>query len=342
MEGKHSTSGRISREKVKTNKKSRKGLKIVGIIFLILIIIIAGIGIGGFSYINSKLGMIDYDDLSADDIEVNAGINESLSGYRNIALLGLDAREDTFTGTRSDCIIIVSINEKTKDVKLLSIYRDTYLELTGRDLDKVNHAYAYGGAQLTLSTLNTNLDLNITEYVTVNFETVRTVVDSIGGIKMTVTNAEAESIPNISSGGTYTLNGEQALAYSRIRKIDTDYKRTERMRDVLTAIFTKVKSLSLGELNSLMDTILPHVRTNIKSSEIIGLLPQIASYKIAESEGWPYNTKGITLSAWYGVPVTLESNVVELHKNLFGEVDYVPSDRVKQISNKIINKTGYR
>ncbi len=246
MAAKHSNNEKNNYEK-KQVKKKRTGLKIFGIIILILIIIIAGIAVGGFSYINDKLGKIDYDDLSANEIEVNAGVEESLSKYRNIALLGLDARTDTFDGTRSDCIIIASINQETKEIKLLSVYRDTYLELTDRNLDKITHAYAYGGAKLTLSTLNTNLDLNITEYVTVNFDTVRTVVNAVGGVKMTVTDAEAKSIPNITSAGTYNLNGEQALAYARIRKIDTDYKRTERMRDVLTAVFNKVKKLSIVE-----------------------------------------------------------------------------------------------
>ena len=323
-------------------KKKRKGLKIILIILLILILIIAGIIGGACIYVNDKLSKIQYENVTADDIEVNTGIEESLSKYRNIALLGVDSRSDSFTNTRSDCIMIVSINQETKDVKLLSVYRDTYLKLTGRSLDKVTHAYAYGGPQLALSTLNTNLDLNITEYVTVNFETVKTVVDAVGGVNITVTNAEASQINGISSAGTYNLDGNQALSYARIRKIDTDYKRTERMRDVLTAVFEKVKRMNVGEINSLMDTVLPHVRTNIPSSDIVGLIPDAISYKIGESVGWPYNTRGITLAAWYGVPVTLENNVKQLHEDLFGEVDYEPSQTVKDISQSIINKTGYR
>lgn len=323
-------------------KKKRKGLKIFGIVILIIVIILAGIAVGAFSYINGKLGKIQHDDLSPEDIEVNAGISEKLSKYRNIAILGLDARSDTFTGSRSDCIMIASINQETKEVKLVSVYRDTYLELTDRDLDKITHAYAYGEAKLALSSLNTNLDLNITEYVTINFDTVRTIVDAIGGVRITVTSAEAANIPNISSAGTYNLNGEQALAYGRIRKIDTDYKRTERMRDVLMAVFDKVKTLSIGQLNNLLDTMLPHVRTNIDNSEILGLLPQIATYKIGENTGWPYEVKAYTTPTWYGAPVTLERNVIKLHKELFGEEDYEPSETVKRISNKIIKKTGYQ
>ena len=334
--------GKHDKKQNEKTKKSRKGLKIFFIILMILIIIIAGIAVGALSYVKSKLSKINYEDLPKDEIEVNAGVEEKLEKYRNIALLGLDARTDSFSGSRSDCIMIISINEETKDVRLFSIYRDTYLELTNRGLDKINHAYAYGGAKLSLSSINTNLDLNITEYVTINFDTVKAVVDAVGGVKMTVTDAEANSIPGITSAGTYNLNGEQALAYGRIRKIDTDYKRTERMRDVLTAVFNKVKTLSVGELNNLVDTILPHVRTNISSSEILTMLPQIASYKIGDSIGWPYVVKAYTTPTWYGAPVTLESNVIRLHQELFDEEDYEPSEKVKEISNKIIKKTGYR
>lgn len=325
-----------------TTKKKGKVLKIIAIIILILIILVVGMGIVGMQYINSKLSKIDYDDLPAEEIEVNAGVEEQLETYRNIALLGLDARADTFDGTRSDCIMIVSINQKTNEVRLLSVYRDTYLELTNRSLDKITHAYAYGGAKLTLSTLNTNLDLNITEYVTVNFETVRTVVNAIGGVQITVTDAEAKSIPNITSAGTYNLMGDQALAYARIRKIDTDYKRTERMRDVLTAIFNKVKTLNMKQINDLVDTILPHIRTNIQKTEILSLAPKVASYKITNSIGWPYKVRAYTTPTWYGAPVTLEENVVKLHQELFDEPDYEPSEKVKEISNKIIKKTGYQ
>lgn len=324
-------------------KKSRKVLKIFLIVVLIIVILLAGLLIGASIFVKDKLNKIEYDNtLTADDIQVDVEVKQNLNKYRNIALFGLDARTDTFSGSRSDCIMIISINEETKEIRLLSVYRDTYLELTGRSLDKITHAYIYGGAELALNSLNNNMDLNITEYVTVNFDTVKTVVDAIGGVEIPITSAEAPSIPGIDSEGTYNLTGEQALAYSRIRKIDSDYKRTERMRDVLTAIFNKAKKFSLVEQNNLIDMILPHVRTNISSTEILELLPQIPSYKIGESIGWPYTVRAYTTPTWYGAPVTLESNVIQLHQELFNEPDYEPSETVQEISNKIIRKTGYR
>lgn len=326
------------------NKKHNVGktfLKVLlGIFIAIILLAIIAFTVGYF-FINNKLDKMNYVDLPTNEIEVNTGVEENLEEYRTIALFGLDTRTDSLENSRSDCIMLVTINNNTKDVKLTSVYRDTYLDVDGHGLDKVTHAYIYGNAKLAINTLNKNLDLNVKEFVTVNFETVRTVVNQIGGVTITVTDAEAKSIPNISSAGTYNLNGDQALAYSRIRKIDSDYKRTERMRTVLTAVFEKAKTFNLAELNSLADTILPHVSTNISKSEIFSLMPQITSYNIIESIGWPYNVRAYTTPTWYGAPVTLESNVKQLHRDVFGEEDYEVSDTVKSISNKIINKTGY-
>lgn len=337
MEGK-----RLNKEE--EPKKKHKVLRVFIIIFIILLVLAIALIGTGYWYIHSKLDQMNYvDNVTRNEIAVDAEVEENLSEYRNIALFGLDTHYDSFEDSRSDCIIIVSINNNTKDVRLLSVYRDTYVDIDGHGLDKITHAYAYGGPALALSTLNKNLDLNITEFVTVNFETVKTIVDEIGGVQITVTSAEANSgsIPNIHSAGTYNLNGEQALAYSRIRKIDTDYQRTERMRTVLDAVFTKVKSLSLTSLNSLLDTMLPHISTNISKDEIIKLMPDVVSYNITESEGWPYNTRGWDVGLWYGIPVTLESNVKELHEKLFGETDYEPTETVKEISDRIVDKTGF-
>ena len=323
-------------------KKKHIFLRIVVILLIILLILIIGIFATGSWFLNDKLDKINYvENVTRNEITVDAQVEENLSEYRNIALFGLDTREDSFSNSRSDCIIIVSINNSTKDVKLLSVYRDTYVDVDGHGLTKITHAYAYGGPALALSTLNKNLDLDITEFVTVNFETVRTIVDEIGGVQITVTSAEATKIPGINSAGTYNLDGDQALAYARIRKIDTDYQRTERMRTVLDAIFTKVKGLSASSINSLLDTMLPHVSTNISKDEITKLIPDVLSYNITYSEGWPYETKGWTSDLWYGIPITLESNVKALHETLFDETDYVPTETVKNISDKIVNKTGY-
>ncbi|MCI8547847.1 MAG: LCP family protein, partial [Bacilli bacterium] len=162
------------------------------------------------------------------------------------------------------------------------------------------------------------------------------------GIRMTITSEEVSHIPGIKAAGTYNLTGEQALAYARIRyATGGDYKRTERMRDVLTAVANKVKTFNISQLNVFIDQVLPRVYTNISSSEMFSLMPNVPSFKITESIGWPYETRGITLDRWYGIPITLESNVINLHQRVFNEENYIPSDTVKQISNNIVTKTGY-
>lgn len=132
------------------------------------------------------------------------------------------------------------------------------------------------------------------------------------------------------------------MAYARIRyATGGDYKRTERMRNILTAVANKVKTFNAGQLNSFVDKLLPRVYTNISESEILSFIPNAMKFKITKSIGWPYDTKGMTKDRWYGIPITLESNVVKLHQEIFNEIDYVPSETVKSISDSIITNTGY-
>ena len=315
-------------------------LKVLGI-FVIIILILVGLALGiGYAFISDKLSSVKYVDIDEANIELNSGVEKELKNFRNIAIFGLDSRNSSFANSRSDCIIIATINKKTNDVKLTSVYRDTYVDIEGHGLDKITHAYAYGGPELAINTLNKNLDLNITEFVTVNFDTVETIVDSIGGITLTISDAEAGQI-GFSSGGTYTLDGKEALAYSRIRKIDSDYQRTERMRTVLEAVFDKVKSQDLSDISNFVDIVLPHISTNMSTNSIMSLVPSAVFFKITDSTGWPYDVSGYSSDAWYGVPVTLESNVQELHQKVFGNSDYTPSSTVQEISDNIIDETGY-
>lgn len=342
-------------------KKKNKGLKIFLRVLIVIIVIILGIAIAGYSFVHNKLSKMKTEYIDKTAIGISEEAKDSLKGYRNIALLGIDSRADDYgTGNRSDCIIIASINEKTKEVKLLSVYRDTYVYVTengNKKLDKITHAYSYGGAQNTLKSLNEALDLNITEYVTVNFDAVIAAVNALNGVEIDITSEELKYIndyidatsqssgvksSHLSKAGRQTVDGVQAVAYSRIRyTAGGDYKRTERMRTVVTAMAKKAKTLNIGQLNKLADEILPRVSKNIENNDIIALIPSALSFDITESLGWPYNVKGITTTAWYGVPVTLESNVIRLHKELFGQEDYKVSDTVKEMNDAIIKKTGY-
>lgn len=346
---------------MRKKKKMNKGLKIFLIILLVLVIFILGLGVAGYTFVNGKIGKMQKENIDTTAVGINEETKQELKGYRNIALLGIDSRADDYgLWNRSDCMMIASINQETNEIKLISVYRDTYvyvMENGTKRLDKITHAYSYGGAQNTLKSLNEAMDLNITEFVTVNFDAVIAAVDSLGGVYIDIDESEIKYVndyidatsessgvksSHITHSGRQKLDGVQAVSYTRVRyTAGGDYKRTERMRTVVEAMLSKAKTLNVGQLNSFADTILPKIRTNISSSEIWGLIPKLASFKVTESIGWPYDTKGITLDRWYGVPVTLQSNVERLHKEAFEQEDYEASDTVKEMSAAIVKKTGY-
>ena len=349
----------VQKRKMGKKQTKHKKLKTFGKVVLILVIILAILLGTIFWYVSNKLGKMQQVKIDESDLGISETANKSLSGYRNIAIFGVDSRSDDYgVGNRSDCIIIASINNSTGEIKLISVYRDTYVNIDGHGLDKITHAYSYGEAPLAISTLNKNLDLNIKEFVTVNFDSVAEAVDQLGGITLSVTSEETKYIngyidetskvtgktsSHITQAGTYNLDGVQAVSYSRIRyTAGGDYKRTERMRTVMEAMLTKLKTKSVGEINKFADKILPAVYTNLSTGDLISMVPSMAKYNVSKSIGWPYETKGITLDRWYGVPVTLEENVKKLHQEAFGESDYTPSETVKNVSDSIIKKTGYR
>lgn len=346
----------------KTRTGVRKAIRIISIILIILIIALAGVAAGAWGYINNMLGKINKETIDTNAIGITEETKQSLKGYRNIALLGIDSRADDYgLGNRTDCIIIASINEETKDVKMFSVYRDTYLEVVEKNtkrLDKVTHAYSYGGAQNTLLALNTNLDLNIKEYVTINFDSLISAINAMDGVDIDIEKDELKYIndyidalvqtsgvksKHVTTTGVQRLDGVQAVAYSRIRyTAGGDYKRTERMREVVQAMVKRAKGLNITQLQKLAAKVLPLVRTNLSESDIMGLLPVLMKVNFTTSMGWPYETKGKTMDRWYGIPITLESNVEKLHKEFFGNTNYVVNDKIKQISNQIIDKTGYK
>ena len=344
----------------KRKKTKRKGT--LSKFFIVLLIIALAVAFSVYSYFTQKLDMmVKGDKIEASSVGISDETMNRLKEYKNIALLGIDSRSDDYgLGNRSDCIIIASINNTTGGVKLISVYRDTYVDVEENGkvvLDKITHAYSYGKAQNTLKSLNEAMDLNITEYIAVNFDAVTDAVDALNGVTINVTQEELKYInpyinetasvtgkqnTPLSSAGEQTLNGVQAVAYGRIRYTSGgDYKRTERMRTVIEAMLKKAKTLNIGQLNNFANVLLPKISTNISSNEILGMVAKLATLNINSSIGWPYTTKGITLDRWYGIPCTLESNVIKLHKEVFNEEDYVASDKVKDMSNRIQTKTGY-
>lgn len=209
-------------------------------------------------------------------------INRNVSGITNIALFGIDAPDGLFG--RSDTIMILTVDTVHDKIKLTSIVRDSYVYIPGKGMDKLAHAYAYGGAQLALRTLNANFQLGIKDFITVNFTTLPKIIDIIGGVSVKITEAESSRISGISGAGTYTLSGKQALEFSRIRAIDNDFERSRRQRDVMNAVFKKMLSTSPGSYPRIMGQIFPLLRTSMGSGSMISLAGSAAANGVSNIE----------------------------------------------------------
>ena len=350
--------------KKQERKKRRKIFLIVEIVLLLFALIAL--------FIYLKFGMINFRDISSeinmDDItdQIGEDTAEALSGYTNIALFGVDNRTNGNYGTgNSDTIMIMSINNDTKEVRVGSVYRDTFLDV-GCDGSyfKANAAYArHGGAVGAVKMLNYNMDLDITNYVTVDWKALVNAIDAVGGLEIDVSDQELAAMnkkpfvqevakqlgmssDNVTHSGLQKLNGIQALVYCRIRKgAGDDYARASRQREVLGLLFDKVKHASLTEINALVDGILPQVETSFSAVELIKLATAFKDYSYNQTKGFPYALNTKTLSGSYGgsvvVPCTLEDNVKRLHEMLFDETDYVPSATVTNISQNISYITGF-
>lgn len=348
---------RVKKKKKKKSKAKRIIMKTLIILMLILILLFVGIIAYGFS----KLGKIKRDDsFDKNDIEINEGVETT--GYMNLYLFGVDARDqnNSYKESLSDVIMVVSINQDTKKVKIASVYRDTYLQDAKlKKFDKITHSFLRGGPSLSMSSLNTNLDLDITDYVAINFNVVIDVVDAVGGIELDISKEEAREMKNyitemnnctghnskyIEVPGLQLVDGVQATAYARQRYTGAgDWDRAKRQREVLNLVFEKMKKMNITQLNKLADTVLEQVSTNIETKQILYLITQAASYEVEETVGWPYEVADYEpQDIWYGVPRNLEKQVVKLHEYLFEKEDYQVSSTVKNISDKMIRQTGIK
>lgn len=295
------------------------------------------------------------------DLDALAPDQKETKGYWNIAFFGVDATkpDQLYKGSRSDTIMIASINMDSGEIKLVSVYRDTYLNRGNDTYGKCNAAYATNGAAQAMSMLNMNLDLAITDFVTVDYHAVKEAVDGLDGIWIDVDEEEIKHINNyqtsiirdtdipkseyvaVTDTGYQLLNGLQAAAYCRIRYGGGgDFKRAERQREVLKAMEEQAKTKSIGELTELLPKVLQYVYTDIDEADMVELLKNIAKYKIVEEGGFPTedNRRVETLGKAKGsciIPIDLEENVIWLHEFLFKEKDYQVSDTVKECSKQI-------
>ena len=350
----------------KPRKKRRKVLFILEIIVLLLFI---G-GLYVYGQISAKLDKIDIQetDLQEQDIVTNDQAPQ-MTGYTTYALFGLDhrSRNEKLNTENSDTIIIASINNDTKAVKLVSVYRDTLLNVKDDTYSKANAAYALGGPAQAVNMLNTNLDLNITDYVSIDFDALVTVVDCLGGLDIPLSYAEIVHMNNYcvetaeETGksytpvelpepkpedqeaivGTYHLNGVQATSYCRIRyTASLDMRRTERQRRVIQMIVDKAKKAGLSTIFDIMDQVFPMVKTSVSKTEILKLIPAMIGYCIDETTGFPQDYKFATVKGSVIVPTTLDSNVLKLHQFLYGNTNYTPTQDVLNKSAQIAAIVG--
>lgn len=348
----------------KANQKKGKKKRNIAILIVEVMVLAIMLGVLWFvTRVTDEDTGIQRVEIPSEEVTINEGVaeNENLSKYRTIALFGLDSTVGELTkGTRSDTIMIASINQETKEVHLMSVYRDTYLNLGNDTYNKCNSAYAKGGPKQAINMLNMNLDLDITDFVAVGFKGVADVVDAVGGIMIDVDEAELEHINNYQIGisenlkTTYTpvketgyqkLDGIQATAYCRIRYTrGDDFKRTERQREVLQAIMDKAKALDVASLTKIANNVFGNFYTSVDLAEIISLASDLPAYTIVDDGGFPsttYRATGNISGVGDSVICTdLEAAVKELHATFFADEEYEVSDSLKEISDIIYNNTS--
>jgi LCP family protein required for cell wall assembly len=326
--------------------KNRK-LKVVAVILACVALIAAG-GSGYVYYQLSKVKYVDIpktdeelginkaDNAEIADSETPAAANNSVGDEQsvvtadnsqqetvNIALFGVDQRYEGENG-RSDSITILSIDYKNKKLKLSSIMRDTYVYIEGHGMTKLNHAYSYGGPTLAIKTLNSNFNLSIKEFVTVDFDGFKNIIDSFGGIEMEIKSYELPSMNSVGiySAGAYTLNGTQALAYARIRhQGDGDYERTDRQRRVLEQVFQKIEDAGVSKFPAIVSSLIPYTETSLDADQILSLRTSVFSCDITtmEQKRFPlddYSEDKIINSIWYLV-TDLDATTSQIHEFIY-------------------------
>ena len=360
--GTKSSSAKTSGKKAASKRaKKRKKAKMItfaieAVILVVLLVVLYVLNR------TERFSKVVYDDKVVEDSvnELTKETLEVMDEYTNIALFGLDTRQagSLGKGNRSDTIMIASINNKTKDVKIVSVYRDSYLNLANDKYRKCNEAYSIGGPEQAVAMLNMNLDLKIDHYMSVDFLAVSEVVDLLGGIEIDVDQYEIEHLNNytvetskvtgkstskLKSTGLQTLDGVQATSYCRIRYTQgDDFKRTERQREVLETIAKKAKTMSASQLDSIVKAVFPMCATNMTVDQLLGFAADALSYNIVGTTGFPFDvtTDSVGSAGSCVIPIDMEKNVVQLHKYMFETENYTPSETVAKISDKIKNDTG--
>jgi len=284
------------------------------------------VGVVAFSYTFSQLNKISTVKISKTngDLGINPQLvekDEEVSKVINIALFGVD-RRTAGEASRSDSMIILSIDTANKKIKMSSIMRDTYVQIKDHGETKINHAYAYGGPQLAIRTLNENFNLDIRDYVTVDFTNLEKIIDAIDGVTVNIEQDEIKLIPGVSKAGSQTLTGKQAVAYSRIRHTSgNDFRRTERQRTVLSVMFTKIQSVGATDFPGVVSELLPLTETSMNSIDIIKLGTKVltSNTKQLEQERFPVDGywSGKTIGGVWYLLAEMQPTIEQLHDFIY-------------------------
>jgi len=275
-------SSRSNVKKLPPKKKKKKKHIALKVMLSLLLVVVLALG-GIYAYAYSLINKIEQVELDRDSLGVTTN---DYQGVKNIALLGIDSREDSEVG-RADAVLVLSVDKKHNKIKLTSVARDSYMEIEGHGADKLTHAYAYGRSELAVKTLNQNLGLETTDYVMVNFYGFANIIDYVGGVTVEVDEKEKNELNRnimpytakemgvksqpLSSAGVQKLNGIQALCYSRIRHIDGDVERGNRQKEVLSALLSSVKSINPLNLPDLATMVMSECKTSLSSNDIMSM-----------------------------------------------------------------------
>ncbi|MEW8955357.1 LCP family protein [Clostridium sp.] len=348
MERNHSNKRRPVARQGKGKKRKKKKKKNPRLrIFLLCLLLLSLLGLGyGIYYVANLFGSVKTEKIDRENVGIDSSLEEKLKqdgkdNIINIALFGIDEPEGN-EPTRSDATMVLTIDKDRGKIKITSLMRDSYVKIDGHGRDKLNHAHAFGGPELTIKTINQNFNLNIEDFVSVNFADMQKIVDALGGIELTIRKDEIEKAnwyinelakigkkkaTPLTKTGKQKVNGMQALAYTRLRvTAGGDFERTERQRIVLQCLFDKIKAAGISEYPDLVKELLPMIKTSLSPSEMISLGTDIIFNGVTnlEQERFPidgdFPDKGDKINGIWYLPFDEKVTKQKLHDYLFNDI----------------------